>query len=146
MKVILLQDVAKHGKKDEIIEVSDGFAKNYLIRQGLAVPESKSSVAKLEKQIQQKEDTEQKEILEAEKIKKTLEKEKIVFKVKCGKDDKVFGSISSKQISEELKKQGFNIDKKNIQIKENIDTLGTHNVKIELHKKVIFDLKVLLEK
>ena len=146
MKVILLQDVPKHGKKDEIIEVADGFAKNYLIKQGLAVPESKSGVAKLEREMQNKKEDEEKLIAEAEKIKKALEKEQLIFSVKCGIDDKVFGSISSKQISEELKKKGYNIDKKKINISEDLATLGVHKIKIELHKKVIFDLKVVLEK
>jgi len=146
MRVILLQDVPKHGKKDEIIEVADGFAKNYLIKQGLAVPESKSSLEKLEKEMLNRKEKEDKEIVEAEKIKKALAKEELKFNVKVGSEDRVFGSISSKQISEELKKKGYSIDKKKINISEDLTTLGVHKVKIELHKKVTFDLNVVLEK
>ena len=146
MRVILLQDVPKHGKKDEIIEVADGFAKNYLIRQGLAVLESKAGIERLEKEKLSKKETEDKIIAEAEKTKKALAKEELKFSVKVGKDDKVFGSISSKQISEELKKKGYNIDKKKINTSEDLTTLGVHKVKIELHKKVVVDLKIVLEK
>jgi len=146
MKVILLQDVKKQGKKDEIIEVSDGFAINYLIKRGLAVPETKSSIAKLNKELEKKYDKEQEVIDQCEKVRKKLENKEIIFNVKTGKEDKVFGSISSKQISEELKKQGFEIEKKHINIDESLDTIGTHNVKIELHKKVKFDIRVVLRK
>jgi len=146
MKVILLRDVKKQGKNDEIIEVSDGFAINYLIKRGLAVPETKSSIAKLNKELEKKYDKEQEVIDQCEKVRKKLENKEIIFNVKTGKEDKVFGSISSKQISEELKKQGFEIEKKHINIDESLDTIGTHNVKIELHKKVKFDIRVVLRK
>ena len=78
----------------------------------------------------------------AEKLKST----EVVIKVKTGEQDKVFGTVSSKQICEELKNKGFNIDKKKINIDYAIDCLGTHNVKIELHKKVIAEVKVTLKK
>ena len=79
-------------------------------------------------------------------IQKELEKKQIVFQVKTGKEDKVFGVISTKQISDELKKMGFSIDKKCIKLDHPIDSLGTHEVTIELHKRVIFPLKVVLKK
>ena len=104
------------------------------------------NVEVLKKEIKVREDKEEALIEECNQIKKKLEGKEISFKVKTGSQDKVFGSISSKQISEELSKLGFDIDKKKIQIDGDINTLGTHNVKIVLHKKVSFDIKVVLKK
>ncbi len=146
MKVILLQDVKKQGKKDEIIEVSDGYAQNFLIKNNLAVPVSKTSTNILNKELQQRQKIEDELIKKCEEIKAKLENKEIVFKVKTGIQDKVFGNISSKQISEKLKTMGYDIDKKQINIKSPLDFIGTHNVEIRLHKKVIFNLKVVLAK
>ncbi|MBO6242948.1 MAG: 50S ribosomal protein L9, partial [Clostridia bacterium] len=81
-----------------------------------------------------------------ESIKKELENNEYIFKVKTGKEDKVFGSVSSKAISDELEKYGYKIDKKKIQIDESLSTLGTHIVKIELHPKVVANIKIILIK
>lgn len=146
MKVILLQDVKKQGKKDDIINVSDGYAHNYLIKNNLAVPYTETSKNVLDKQIKKRNDEEDALVESLNEIKNKLENKVIKFKVKTGKNDQVFGAISTKQISDELKKMNFNIDKKNIKTDTNIDTLGVHNVLIELHKKVKFEIQVMLEK
>lgn len=146
MKVILISDVKGKGKKDEIIDVSDGYATNYLIKNKLAVPYTKGSKNVLDNEINKRNEEEEKLVSELNDIKKKLEGEELEFKVNTGAMDKVFGNISSKQIHEELKKMGFNIDKKCIKINGNIDTLGIHNVLIELHKKVKFEIKVVLVK
>ena len=146
MKVILLQDVKKQGKKDDIINVSDGYAHNFLIKNGLAVPYTETSKNVLDKQIQKRNDDEEKLVESLNIIKKKLENKNVEFKVKTGKEDQVFGTISTKQISEELKKLGFDIDKKKIKTSTNLDVLGTHIVDIELHKKVKFEIKVILSK
>ena len=143
MKVILIENVKGTGKKDEIKDVKDGFG-NFLIKNKKAVLYSNKSKEVLNTQIKTREDNENALIKECEKTKKTLEKMNLVFKVKSGKEGKVFGSISSKQISEELAKKDINIDKKIINA-ENLNTLGTHLVKINLHKKVIAEVKVTLE-
>jgi large subunit ribosomal protein L9 len=146
MKVILLKDVKKQGKKDDILEVSDGYATNYLIKNKLAVAYSKRSSEVLDKQIEKRNDEEQKLIDACNEIKKKIENKEFKFKVKTGKEDKVFGTISSKAVADELNKKGYKIDKKCILIDNPIDTLGAHVVKIKLHKKVEFDIRIILEK
>ena len=146
MKVILLKDVKGKGKKDAILEVSDGYANNYLIKNNLAVPYSKRSKEILDKEIDIREKNEQKIIDELNEIKKKLDDTVIEFKVKVGKEDRVFGTVSSKQISDKLKEMGYKIDKKCIKINEAISSLGITKVVIELHKKVKFNLNVKLVK
>ena len=142
MKVILLQDVKKQGKKDDIIDVSDGYANNFLIKNKLAVPYSKKSKEVLETELETRRIDEEKFILECEKIKNQILKQKFIFYLKSGKDGKTFGSVSSKQIQEFLKEKNISLDKKCIHIEKTIDTLGVHPVEIELHKKVKFNINI----
>lgn len=145
MKVILLTDVRKQGKKDQVIDVSDGYANNFLISKGLAVPYNTQNKNKLERDLKSREDAEDALIKECEELKKVLEKVTIKFKAKTGKDGKMFGSISSKQISDELKNKGYEIDKKKITCNHVIDSLGVHVVDINLHKKVVANVNVHVE-
>lgn len=145
MKVIFLSDVKSQGKKDEIKEVKDGYAR-YLISSKLAVPYTAKGMEILKSEMQQKEQEETNHVEEANKLKKELEKVKLEFAVKTGEKDKVFGSISSKVIHEELLKNGFNIDKKKIKIKSELNSLGYHEVEIELYKNVSCIIKVLIKK
>ena len=144
MKVIFLKDVKKQGKKNEIKEVSDGFAVNYLIKNGLAIKYTKSSSDILDKQIADDKINEEKNIRNAENIKNKIEKETLTFIVQTGKNGRVFGSVSSKQICDKLNEIGYVIDKKNVKIKENLTTLGTFFVEIELYKKVLAKVRVML--
>jgi len=145
MKVILLQDVKKQGKKDEIINVSDGYANNFLIAKGLAVPYNEANKKQLERNINKREQAEENLIEEMTLLKNKLEKTNIKFKVKTGKDGRMFGTITSKQICDELKNKGFDIDKKKISCDHTIESLGTHVVSIELHKKVVAKINVNVE-
>lgn len=146
MKIILLQDVKGKGKKDDIIDVSDGYGKNFLIKNKLGVLYTSGSKKILEKEIITRKEEEDAKVSELSKVKNKLENKNITFKVKVGKEDKVFGNISTKQISDELKKMGYEIPKMCIKTDGNIDSLGTHKVKIELHKKVVFNINIILSK
>ena len=146
MKVILLQDVKKQGKKDDIIDVSDGYANNYLIKNKLAVPASSKAKEILKEQQDERSKKEEEYINECNILKNKLIKEKVEFVVKTGKEDKVFGNVSIKQIHSKLQELGYNIDKKCIHILTPICSLGTTQVEIELHKKVKFNINVVLKK
>ena len=145
MKIILLKDVKKQGKSGDILEVKDGYG-NFLISKGDAVVATKVSVNILDKENKEREANELLNIKKCEELKTKLEKTNISFKVKTGAQDKVFGSISPKQIVDELKKLGFDINKTQIKLDVPLSTLGTHIVHIELHKKVTANINIKLEK
>ncbi len=146
MKVIFFKDLKKQGKKNEIKEVSDGYATNYLIKNGYAVKYTKTSGDRLDIQLENDKIEDENNTKKAISIKNKLEKEKIVFKVKCGKDGKVFGTVSSKQICDKLNLLGYDIDKKKINVKDNLSSLGFYDVDIILYKKVIAMVKIELVK
>ena len=145
MKIILIKDVKKQGKSGDILDVKDGYG-SFLINKGDAVLATSNSVNRLDRENKEKEVKENNLIKECEVLKKKLENLKIGFKVKTGEQDRVFGSISAKQIVEELKNKGYTIDKKQIKINSAISSLGFHNVDIELHKKVVATIKIELKK
>lgn len=145
MRVILLEDVKKQGKKGQIINVKDGYG-NYLITNNLAVLETKGSKAVLDKQNMDALIKEKELLKECNELKKQIEKLTLDFKVKVGNADQVFGSISTKQIVSELKNKGIDIDKRKIKIDVPINTLGVTEVDVELHKEVTAKLKVHLLK
>ena len=137
MKVILLKDVKKQGKKDQIIEVSDGYANNFLIKNGLAVKYTETSKNRLSTELEKRALDEKLLIDKCNMLKGRIEKLTLTFEFKVGKNGKIFGSVSSKQIAEELEQKGINVDKKTIEINYPIDSLGIHEVDIKLHKSVI---------
>ena len=146
MKVILLSDVKWKGKKDSVINVSDGYANNYLIKNNLAVPYTKRSSEILSEELDEKQKNEDALVASLNEVKNKLNDKTITFKVKTGAQDKVFGTVSSKQIADKLKEKGFNIDKKCIEADNAISSLGVTKVNIELHKKVKFNINVELVK
>lgn len=146
MKVIFLKDVKGQGKKNEVKEVSDGYASNFLIKKGLAIKATDNNINKVSKQVSEQKLEETLLIKEMEDVKKKLEKEKIVFQTKVGEQDRMFGTISTKQIKKELNDLGYNIDKQAIKMDHPITSLGIHDVDIELHKKVIATIKIKVTK
>ena len=146
MKVILLADVKGQGKKDDIIDVSVGYATNYLIKNKLAVQYTEGSKKVLDAQIKVRQDNEDALVASLNEVRAQLENKTIKFQVKTGAQDKVFGKVSTKQISDELSKMGYKVDKKNIILDSDIDTLGNHIVKLKLHKKVEFNININLTK
>lgn len=146
MKVIFLKDLRGQGKKGDIKEVKDGYAQNYLIKNGYAEKLTDQSYQRYLSNKEEEKALDDKKKEEANQIKSLLEKVELVFKVKTGKMDKVFGSVTSKQIKDDLEKLGIFIDKKQIDAKEGLSTLGYHDVKIELYKDIYGVVKVKLEK
>ena len=137
MKVILLADVKKVGKKDQTVEVSDGYANNFLFPRKLAVPLSKKSAEVLETQQEERKELAAKMKADAEALAKKLEGVVLTFKVKTGREGKLFGAVSLKQVAEELAKQGIEIDKRKFIDKGPLDELGYHHISVELYKGVI---------
>ncbi len=137
MKVILLKDVRKLGKKDEVKEVSDGYARNYLIKNGLAVQYTAGSSKVLEKQQEARQEHENELKAEAEKIKEKLQNTPVEFALSAGKEGQVFGSVSSKNIVAALQKKGIQVDKRKILLESPISSLGTTRVKVDLYRNQV---------
>ena len=146
MKVIFIKDLRGQGKRGEIKEVKDGYAENFLIKNGYAKKLTEQNYNNYLETRKEEKELDAKLRKEAEKLKEDLTKIELVFKVKTGAQDKVFGSVSTKQIKEELEKHKINIDKKQIQLDEGLSSLGYHNVNIELYKEITGVIKVKLEK
>ena len=143
MKVILLEDVKSLGKKGQIVNVNDGYARNFILPKKLGLEATGKNLNDLKLQNANKEKLAQEALEAAQELAKKIEAGKIVVPIKVGEGGRTFGSISTKEISIEVKNQmGYDIDKKKIQLKDAIKTLGTHNVPIKLHQKVVAELKV----
>ena len=145
MKVIFLKDLKGQGKKGEIKEVKDGYG-NFLIKNNVASLANEANLKHYNTVKSKQELEENLFIKECEKLKEQLEKLKINIKVKVGTQDRVFGSVSTKQIVTELKKLNYNIDKNKIKLDHPLSSLGTHVINVELHKKVIANIKINLVK
>ena len=142
MEVIFIKDLKNQGKKGQVKNVKDGYAENFLIKNGYEVKKTKENLLKLnqEQTKKAKEDAANKE--EAKLLKEKLSKVTLEFKVKTGEGDRVFGSISIKQIKDELAKQGYKIEKSAIELTNNISSLGFHNVNINLYPEITAQIKV----
>ena len=145
MKVILTEDVKSLGKKGDIVDVNDGYARNFILKtkKGIEANAKNMNDLKLKKQNDDKVAAEQLEA--AKELAKKIEAGKVTLAIKVGEGGRTFGSVSSKEIAAEVKKQmNLDIDKKKIQLKDSIKTLGTHNVPVKLHAKVTAELKVVV--
>lgn len=143
MKVILIKDVKKHGKKGDVVNVSDGYARNFLIPQGLGIEATKAAMNDLNLKKKSEDRKKQEELDSANKLKDEMKDKIITISVKAGEGGKLFGSVTSKEIAVAAKNQlKFKLDKKKIQLDEPIRTLGNHIVPIKLHPKVTAELTV----
>lgn len=143
MKVILNQDIKGVGKKDQVINASDGYARNFLFPKNLAVPADKGNMAKLQTRKDSANHKKEVELEQAEKIKEQISKIELTIKAKTGDNGKIFGSITAKEIAENLDKQyKIKVDKKKVNLKDSIKELGTVNVPIKLYEGVIATLKL----
>ena len=143
MKIILLQDVKSVGKKGDIIDANDGYARNFLIPKKMGVPANAENMNNLKLQKSNEAKVAQEQLEEAQNFAKELESKEVVLAIKAGEGGKTFGSVSSKEIANAYKEQcGITIDKKKIQLPESIKNFGVYEVKIKLHPKVTGTLKV----
>jgi large subunit ribosomal protein L9 len=143
MKVIFLKDVKGKGKKGEVKNVADGYAQNFLIKQGLAVEANQSAVSSLNAQKKKEEKMAEQELIDAKKLKEELEKVTVELTAKSGEGGRLFGSITTKQISDELlKKFNIKIDKRKMELNDAIRTLGFTKVPVKLHTEVTAMLNV----
>ena len=143
MEVILLEDVKNVGKKGEVVKVNDGYGRNVLIKKKQAVEATGKNLNDLKLKKANDDKIAAENLAAAKELGQKIEKAEITVAIKVGDGGKSFGSVSSKEIAEEVKKQlGFDVDKKKVQLKDAIKTVGTHEVKIKLHQQVITTLKV----
>lgn len=145
MKVILLEDVKALGKKGEIVNVSDGYARNCILPKKLGLEATSKNLNDLKLKKANEAKVAQEQLEEAQVLGKKIEAGKVELAIKVGEGGRAFGSVSSKEIAAAVKEQmGYDIDKKKIQLKDAIKTLGTHTVPVKLHPKVTADLKVIV--
>ncbi|AVP55830.1 50S ribosomal protein L9 [Clostridium tetani] len=145
MKVILLKDVKKLGKKDDVVNVSDGYARNFLFPRKLALEAKESNLNLLNNKKEAERKQKLAELEEAQKLADELKNQELILKVKSGDNGKLFGSITGKDISDELKKKfKLDIDRRKINV-ENIRQLGVYDVEIKLYPEVSTKIKVKIE-
>ena len=143
MKVILLQDVKPHGKKGDMVEINDGYARNFIIPKKLGVEATNANVNDLKLQKANQEKIAAKQLADAKELAAKLESLKVNLKIKTGEGGKTFGSITAKEIADALKKQhDIDIDKKKIVMKDAIKSIGQFSVSVKLHTKVNAELSV----
>ena len=145
MKVVLLKDVKGTGKKGEIKEVADGYASNFLFKNGLAKRANNSALSENAIQKSAMAFHKQEEIKAAKELAKTLQGKTVTLKIKCGENGKMFGSVTSKEIAEELEKINIKLDKKKIDLKEPIKLIGIYKVTAKVYPEIsaTFNVEVL---
>jgi len=146
MKVILREDIDKLGKCGEVIEVKNGYGRNYLIARNLAIPASKGNLKAIDEVKNQKTLRDRKHLKEAERIKLRIEKASCMAEVNVGEEDKVFGSVTAAMIAELLQKEGVEVDRRNIILDEPIKALGVFTVPVKVVKDVVASLKLWVVK
>jgi len=146
MKVILRKDVEHLGNVGELLDVKPGYARNYLIPQGIALVANDKNMKRLEEEQRQQKIKKDRDKIAAEKLSEELSKVSCTASVQVGEEDKVFGSITSQDIADLLKEKGFDVDKKKIVLEEPIKALGIYDIPIKLHTDVEAKIKVWVVK
>jgi len=142
MKIILRQDHAKLGKIGDVVEVKDGFARNFLIPHNIGYLANAGNLRKLEEEKKQHTTNQTRELQHAQKMSAELDKVSVTLKVKVGEDEKLFGSVTSQMIADALVEKGITLDKRIIELDEPIKALGIYTVNIKLHSEVSGKVKV----
>lgn len=145
MKVILLQDVKSQGKKGEVKEVSEGYARNFLFPRQLAEEATPAALKQLQQKIDKEARHKAQELADAKELAKKLEDKKIVLKTQVGEGGRLFGSVTTKHVADAMKREGFEVDKRKIQLHDPIKALGGHKVGIKLHPDVTVTVLVYVE-
>ena len=146
MKVILLQDVKPHGKKGDLVEINDGYARNYILPKKLGVEANSANMNDLKLQKANQEKVAAEQLAQAKELAQQIEKLKVQMTIKTGEGGRTFGSITAKEIAEALKIQhGIDIDKKKISMRDAIKSIGEFSVVIKLHPKVSATLSVSVD-
>lgn len=145
MKVILTQDVKNVGKKGQVVEVKEGYGRNYLIPRGLAVPADEGSLRKLQHEQAAAASKKAREHEEALRTKERLESLTLVIKAKSGEKGRLFGSITAADVAAEIEKHGISIDRRKIELEEPIKSLGTYDIAVKVYPGVTARLKVAVE-
>ena len=141
MKVILLEDIKGVGKKDQVINASDGYATNFLFPKKLALEATQINIQRLDAQKKREEEEKKELLLAAGELKTKLEQVTVIIEAKAGASGKLFGAITNKEVSEKLNAQNFEIDRKKIELKD-IKNIGEYDAVIKLHPKVLASIKV----
>jgi len=142
MKVILRQNFESLGKIGEVVDVKDGYARNYLLPRGIAYAASKGNIRALEEEKKVVEKRSKQELAAAELLSSELEKISVTIPVQVGEEDKIFGTVTTQMIADALKEKEYDIDKRKIEIEEPIKSLGIYGVNIKLHPNVSTKIKV----
>ena len=146
MKVILLQDVKSVGKKGELVDVSDGYARNFIFKKKLGVEATPKNLNDLKLKKQNEAKVAAENLADAQTFAKEIQTKSVELTIKAGEGGRVFGSVSTKEISAAAKEQlGYDLDKKKMQLKDPIKDIGTYMVPIRLHPKVTAELKVIVK-
>lgn len=146
MKVILLEDVKSLGKKGEVVNVNDGYARNFIFKKNLGVGATSKNLNDLKLQKQNEEKVAAENLEKAKELAADLAGKSVTLSIKAGSDGRAFGSVSTKEISKAAKEQlGYDLDKKKMHLPEPIKSTGTFTVPIKLHPKVTAELKVIVK-
>ena len=146
MEVVLMKDFENLGKALDVVSIKDGYARNYLIPQGIAVPATEGNKKRVAEAKHLAEIREEKKIKDSRELAEKIEQIPCTIPVKVGEEDKIFGSVTAQEIADFLKKEGFEIEKRQVELEEPIKQLGVYNVTITLYRTVSARLKVWVVK